>query len=74
MQKPIKQYYYIIFQNGEGSFPQRDSKSYDKAKVQEEVDKLNRQLVEEDRYPYCCYSVGVGNEFASTCQYPKSKW
>ena len=53
----IRTYYYICFNNCEGSFPQRDSGSYDKAKVQDEIDKLNKQLVDEDRYPYCYYSI-----------------
>ena len=55
----MKLLYYIIFQNNEGSFPQRDSQSSDKAKLQKEVDKLNKQLQEEGKYPWCCYSIGT---------------
>jgi len=50
----MKKLYYIVFNNCEGSFPQRDSESYDYDEVKREVDKLNSQ----NDNPYCNYSVG----------------
>ena len=55
----MKQYYYIIFQNAEGSFPQRDSGSYNKKEVENEVNKLNKQLKDEGKYPWCSYAIGI---------------
>jgi len=63
MKAPLRQYYYIIFQNAEGSFPQRDSCSYNKKEVEKEIAKLNEQLKQDGKYPWCCYSLGTGNEF-----------
>ena len=45
--------YYICFNNAEGSFPQRDSSSKNREEVVREVDKLNQQLKDEGRYPWC---------------------
>jgi len=50
----MKKLYYIVFNNCEGSFHQRDSESYDYEEVKREVDKLNKQ----NDNPYCNYSVG----------------
>ena len=49
--------YYICFNNAAGSFPQRDSSSKNREEVVKEVDKLNQQLKDEGRYPWCYYSV-----------------
>ena len=49
--------YYICFNHAEGSFPQRDSSSKNREEVVREVDKLNQQLKDEGRYPWCYYSV-----------------
>ncbi len=52
--KQAKTQYYIVFNNCEGSFPQKFSESFDYDKVKQEVDKLNK---EKDNQ-YCSYSVG----------------
>lgn len=49
--------YYICFNNAEGSFPQRDSSSKNREEVDSEVKKLNQQLKDEGRYPWCYYSM-----------------
>lgn len=49
--------YYICFNNAEGSFPQRDSSSKNREEVDLEVKKLNQQLKDEGRYPWCYYSM-----------------
>lgn len=53
--KELKEMYYIVFNNCEGSFPQRDSESFSKEDVKKKVDELNGM---EDN-PYAHYSVGI---------------
>ena len=53
--KELKDMYYIVFNNCEGSFPQRDSESFAKEEVERRVKELNGM----DDNPYCFYSVGV---------------
>lgn len=50
----MKKLYYIVFNNCEGSFTQRDSESYNYDEVKIEVATLNKQ----NDNPYCNYSVG----------------
>ena len=59
----MKILYYICFQTPEGSFPQRDTESFDKKKLQEECEKLNSQNANS----YCNYYV------ASKVIYEKKK-
>ena len=49
-----KKMYYIIFNNCEGSFPQKFSETFNKQEVVEEVKKLNGQLDN----PYAYWSIG----------------
>lgn len=49
----MKILYYICFQTPEGSFPQRDSESYNKKELEEECKKLNAK----NANPYCNYYV-----------------
>jgi len=54
----MKKLYYITFNNCEGTFPQRDSESYDYNKIANEVKQLNTQLSKEGKYPWCSYGLG----------------
>lgn len=58
--KELKEQYYIVFNNCEGSVPQKFTESFDYNKVKAEVDKLN-----EDCNEYCSYSVGKRQVYVS---------